>query len=180
MITEKKLYGGVIYLRQLEISDCTVEYVNWLNDPKVNQYLETKYVPQNLKTIREFVVSQRDHEASVLFAICMRDRDRHIGNIKIGPMNFQHRHADISYFIGDRKEWGKGIAKEAVSLVCDFGFEELNLQKIEAGTYDCAVGSQKVLKANGFQCEGTLRQHVLFEGAYRNCYMWGLLRSDRI
>jgi len=179
MITEKYLHGRVIYLRQIELADCTDEYVNWLNDTEINQYLETKYVTQTLETVKSFVISQRDNDHSVLFAICLRDDGRHIGNIKIGPVNPRHKHADISYFIGNRDMWGKGFAREAISLICGFGFNELGLHKIEAGTYECAVNSQKVLKANGFRCEGTLRQHVFFEQRYIDCFRWGLIREDR-
>lgn len=39
MITSKIETGKLVLLRQIELSDCTDTYVQWLNDPNVNQYL---------------------------------------------------------------------------------------------------------------------------------------------
>lgn len=143
MITAKILQGKQVYLRQIELSDCTDNYVRWLNDKEVNSFLETKWNRQDLKSITEFVESQRKNSHSILFAIILRESDRHIGNIKIGPVSAHYSHADISYFIGEKNYWKRGIATEAVSLICDFAFHELKLHKVEAGTYDCALGSRK-------------------------------------
>lgn len=109
MVTKKILFGGNILLRQIEMEDCTDSYVKWLNDSEVTQYLETKWSIQNLETIRDFVDAQRKNTHSILFAIITKENNVHIGNIKIGPVNEHHKHADISYFIGNKEYWNKGI-----------------------------------------------------------------------
>lgn len=179
MTINKIIAGELISLRQIEMRDCTKRYVEWLNDPEVNQYLETKWFRQDMESIEAFVKSQRENEHSILFAIISNEDNRHIGNIKIGPINMHYRHADISYFIGDKQFWNKGIATEAISLVCEFGFGELGLHRIEAGAYAAAVGSWKALEKNGFQREGVFREQVLLNGEYMDIYRYGLLRSGR-
>ena len=128
MITEKELHGEMISLRQIEMEDCTSLYVEWLNDPEVNRYLETRWSEQTMETIEEFVRDQRENNHSILFAIITNEDGRHIGNIKIGPINRHHNHADISYFIGDKKMWNKSVATEAIRLVTRFCFMDLKLQ----------------------------------------------------
>lgn len=177
MITDKMLKGKQIYLRQIEMSDCNDNYVRWLNDPEVNQYLETKWSEQNLDSIREFVNSQKINTHSVLFAI-VSNQGRHIGNIKIGPVHPRYNHADISYFIGEKEHWHKGIATEAIALVCDFGFNELSLNRIEAGAYDCAIGSWRALEKCGFKREGIFREQVFFNDRYIDVYRYAILRSE--
>ena len=168
----------MITLRQIEFADCTSIYVKWLNDPEVNQYLETRWITQDGNTIKEFVRGQRENDHSILFAITLSKQGTHIGNIKIGPIERHHSHGDISYFIGDKRYWNKGIATKAINLVCGFGFEELKLRRIEAGCYADAVGSWKALEKNGFVREGIFREQVLFHGAYMDIYRYGLLRRE--
>ena len=178
MITEKILNGEKISLRQISLQDCTNDYVDWLNDPEVNQFLETRWYNQDISSIKEFVKSQRENNHSFLFAIIYKENKRHVGNIKIGPINTHHNHADISYFIGDKKLWGKGLVTEAISLILQYAFDELELHRVEAGVYSEAIGSFKALEANGFQKEGIFREQVISNGKYIDVYRYGLLKNE--
>ena len=178
MLTDVRLSSGGVLLRQIELGDCTHSYVSWLEDPEVNQYLETRWSEQTLESVQSFVQSQLDSENSVLFAIILADDGRHIGNIKLGPINEHHRHADVSYFIGDKTMWGKGIATKAINLVCRYGFSDMNLHRIEAGAYAKAIGSQRALEKNGFIKEAVFRQQVLTNIGYDDVYRYGLLADE--
>ena len=126
----------------------------------------------------EFVKYQRENDHSILFAIRLSESDRHIGNIKIGSINTHHSHADISYFIGDKNLWHKGIATECINLISEFGFSDLCLHRIEAGTYSVAVGSWKALEKNSFKREGIFRKQIMIDGNYIDAYRYGLLKSE--
>lgn len=176
--TDIILHGEGISLRLISLQDCTDTYVKWLNDPEVNQYLETRWSNQNLDSIRDFVISQLDSDHSILFAIIADDMNRHIGNIKIGPINKHHNYASISYFIGDKSMWGKGIATKVIRLVCAFGFNELHLHRIEAGAYSAAIGSWKALEENGFKREAVFRKQVIAGDKYMDVYRYGILETE--
>lgn len=178
MVVSKQLIGESIYIRTIEKDDCTPTYVDWLNDPDVNQYLETRWDEQTMESIIEFVDFQRRNNHSILFAIILKEDNRHIGNIKIGPINEHHKHADVSYFIGEKSLWGRGIATEAINLICEFAFNELNLHKCEAGVYVEAIASWKALEKNGFKKEATFREHVISKGKYIDVYRYGLINSE--
>ena len=152
MIIKEHLDGRTICLRCIEETDCTDEYLRWLEDPEVNQYLETRWSEQSMDSIKSFVRQIRESEDSILFAIIEKETKKHIGNIKIGPINKNHQFAMISYFIGNREYWGKGIASEAIGLVTRFGFENLGLHKLLAGYYASNIGSGKALENNGYTC----------------------------
>lgn len=107
MITNEVLQGGRVNLRQLELADCGSHYLAWLNDPDINRYMETKWSIWDPESIRKFVEIQRQSSHSVLFAVIERLSGKHIGNLKIGPVHPHYRHADISYFIGDKKCMGR-------------------------------------------------------------------------
>lgn len=150
-----------IILRPLTLEDCTANYVEWLNDPEVNRYLETRWRHHTLADVRDFVASINTSEHSKLFGIVFRAESRHIGNIKIGPLNPIHRYADISYFIGDRNFWGKGLATQAIRAICRYGFENLKLESIQAGVYGGNTGSARALEKVGFVHVGSIPQRFI-------------------
>ena len=170
--------GTRVYLREVRQSDVNERYYAWLNDPEVNQFLETRFVPQSLESIAEFVKRMSGKSDEPFFAICTTDGEEHIGNIKIGPINWRHRHADVSLLIGEKRFWGKGYATEAIGLVTKFGFEVLNLMKLEAGCYEENEGSARAFEKCGYAREGLLRGHLLLNSHETNCIRLGLRAAD--
>lgn len=167
-----------IYLREVRLSDVGAVYYAWMNDPSVNQYLETRFFPRSLQNIEQHVQTLDGKADEVFFAICVKEGDQHIGNIKIGPINWVHRFADISLLIGDKNYWGKGMATEAIQLITDFGFRQLNLHKLKAGCYAKNEGSKKAFLKAGYVVEGTLRQHFFSNGIYQDAYQLGILKDE--
>ena len=53
--TKIRINGDRIYLRKVELNDVNQVYVDWLNDPKVNQYLETRFDVQTIGSVRKYV-----------------------------------------------------------------------------------------------------------------------------
>jgi ribosomal-protein-alanine N-acetyltransferase len=67
---------------------------------------------------------------------------------------------------------------EALKKVLQYGFEELNLNRIEALTSPENEISQKLILANGFMHEGELRSHFLKDDAFENSVFFALLRNE--
>lgn len=166
-----------LLLRALEPSDLNATYLSWLNDPAVNRYLETRFLPQTMEVLQSYWQAHRDDPACPWFAICLQADRRHIGNIKLGPIQWLHRRGDLSLFIGDRTCWRKGYASEAIALVRDWAFAELELQKLNAGIYASNIGSRRAFEKCGFSLEGTLRAEVVSCGGRMDVWKMGLPRS---
>ena len=166
-----------LLLRAIEISDLNSTYLSWLNDLEVNRFLETRFLPQTMEALQGYWQTHRDDPASPWFAICLQGDGRHIGNIKLGPIQWLHRRADISLFIGDSSCWGNGYASEAIALVRDWAFAELDLQKLNAGIYAGNHGSYRAFEKCGFCLEGTLRAEVVSRGQRLDLLRMGLPRS---
>lgn len=169
--------GKRIYLREVREEDVGETYYAWMNDKEINQYMETRFFPQGLGALRDYVKTHGQKPDEPWFAICLQDNGRHIGNIKLGPINYHHRTADVSYFIGEKDCWGKGYATEAIELVVRFAFEVLDLYKVSAETYARNVGSQKALEQNGFVREGVFKKQVAFQGRREDTFRFGLVKG---
>jgi len=148
-----RLEGEKVFLRLVSLGDCTARYVAWLADSEVNRFLETRWTIQDAAAIRDFVSKMTEDPNNYLFAIVERKDRLHIGNIKVGPVNRWHRFADISYFVGDRSYWGKGLATEAIRLATQFAFDKLDLRRVQAGVYETNTASVRALQNAGYEYE---------------------------
>jgi RimJ/RimL family protein N-acetyltransferase len=159
-------------LRELDVEDVSSRYKEWLDDPEVHQFLGTRFEAQTIECITEFVGLQRNRCDSFLLGIFIKDTKGHIGNIKLGPINKNHRSSHISYFIGEKTSWGLGYATEAVSCLTSWGFDVLNLERIEAGCHERNFGSLRVLLNCGYEVEGFFRQSNLERDGTRSGGFW--------
>ncbi len=169
--------GEKLKLRLLTLTDCQPYYLDWLLNPIINQYLETRWHKQDLEAIKAFVSDMHHSANNYLFAIIEKDSGKHIGNIKLGPINPFHQYADVSYFIGEKSAWGKGYATEAIALTTQFGFDKLELNSIQAGVYENNIGSIKALEKVGFKQCGRI-EGQLQANNQREAHLWfNLLRA---
>jgi len=164
--------------RILSVDDVTQCYVDWLNDPEVNRYLEIRHYQQTKESCREYVADMISNPSENLFGIYIRKTRRHIGNIKLGFVNKHHQRAQIALFIGDKTFWGKGLSTEAIKAITLWGFNELKLGKIEAGCYDNNKGSIRAFLKVGYQVEGHLRKNILFKGSRIDSFWLGVLPHE--
>jgi [ribosomal protein S5]-alanine N-acetyltransferase len=162
--------GERIILRDVKTSDVNQDYCNWMNDPEVNQYLETRHSVQTLDSIMEYVKRLEGNKDEIFFAICLKEDGKHIGNIKIGPINHIHKYADVSLVIGDKNQWGKGFATEAIKLITNYAFQVLNLNKLRAGCYEQNEGSKKAFEKAGYTVEAIFKNQYLYKGKYINSF----------
>ena len=167
-----------LYLRPLTDHDCTQTYVDWLNDPEISRFLETRHATQTTDSVCDFVRSVNARERECLFGIFLLASDRHIGNIKIGPIAMHHPLADVSLFIGDRQSWGMGYASEAIAALSRYAFDELGVKKLSAGMYAPNAGSYHAFRKAGFREEGHRRRHYMYEGELCDVIELGLCPED--
>jgi len=172
------LQGKDIYLREVRLSDVNEDYYHWMNDPGITRYLESRFFPNDIDSLKEYVNQRHKDRSNVFLAIVLRQGERHIGNIKLGPIDWIHKLADVGVLIGDKGSWGKGYATEAIGLVIQLAFHGLNLHKLTAGYYVDNKGSEKAFSNNGFVVEGIRRRHRFCEGSYMDTVVLGLLRDE--
>ncbi len=170
--------GERLYLRPITNEDVGSRYCDWLNDTMVNRYLETRYQTQTLESVANFVHDKIQSPDEYLMAICLNDGDRHIGNIKLGPIRARHALADVSLFIGDRDSWGKGYASQAIACITRFALDELHLNKVSASIYADNKGSVGAFINAGWRQEAVLRKHYVHDDRPMDIILMGLCRDE--
>jgi ribosomal-protein-alanine N-acetyltransferase len=89
----------------------------------------------------------------------------------------QHDRAEIGYDLWP-DYWGQGLMPEALQALVRFGFEQMELNRVEATTHTENLRSQRVLEKLGFQREGILREFYCRDGIYNNQVQFSLLRNE--
>lgn len=104
------------------------------------------------------------------------DRDKIVGVCGLTNIHWTARRAELSVYISPAI-MGKGIAKEALTLMYDYAFNEVNLHNIMAEVYDNnkALGFYKHL---GMKEDGVVRHTYFSEGKYGNSIMLSLLEEE--
>jgi len=166
MVKGRKFYGFLeserLYLRAVLPDDANEAYCRWMNDSEVNKYIESRFYPHTQERLRDYVSVKLGDAESPFFAIVLKVGDRHIGNIKLGPINMIHRFADIGIIIGEKDCWGKGYGTEAIRLIVEYAFNALNLHKVTAGFYEPNIQSIKAFEKAGFSQEGVRKSHCYY------------------
>jgi len=162
-------------IKILKEEDIGKDCVEWFLDTEIVRFSDNQYRKFTINGQKEYVRNCLSNKDIDLYGIF--DGNRHIGNIVICGFNSVHKKAEITYVVGDRKYWGKGVGSFAVLEITKKAINIYKLNKLFAGVVDANVGSRRVLEKNGFVLEGTRIKHLFYDGKFYNQLDYGLLLS---
>ena len=101
-----------------------------------------------------------------------------IGWCGFHTLYLDHDRAEIGYVMTNENMRNHGFMKEALQATLTFGFNTMNLKRIEAFAAEYNRASIGLLEQYGFQREGVLRKHYKVNGIHEDSTVFGLLRKD--
>ncbi|WP_240723694.1 GNAT family N-acetyltransferase [Flavobacterium sp. J27] len=113
-----------------------------------------------------------ENKSQFTFGIKIKTSNEFMGGIGLKVDNKFNR-AELGYWIAE-KYWNLGYATEAVKAILNFGFTELNLNKIYATHLEENIASGKVMIKNGMVKEGELKEHTKKGKEYKNLIQYRL------
>ncbi len=170
--------GTLVVLRPLERADLNERYLGWLNDPEVTRYTETGIFPSTAEDLDNYYRSVTGSKNDVMLAVVDKKSGRHIGNVKLGPIHWVHRRATFGILIGEKDCWGRGVGLEATRLMVEYGFQRLNLNRIDLGVFAEHEAAVRCYEQAGFKVEGRMREDLFLDGEYKDRLRMGLLRAE--
>jgi len=111
------------------------------------------------------------------WGIVYKENNKLIGTGGFHILNNVHKRAEIGYALS-QAYWNKGIMTEAMKEMLRFGFEYLQLNRIEAFCKIENTASERVMQKCGMIKEGILRQHIFVKEKYHDMNMYSMLKSD--
>lgn len=149
--------------------------LRWLRDPEVVWRSQQRHRNHTLSTQLRYInsFSGKSH----LWGIYLFDTGEHIGNVS-ARHDDANNVSDVGIMIGERKHWGKGLAKEAWLRVCYWLLDKDGgqIRKLEAGCAKDNVAMVKIITGSGFVQEGELLNHFLFDGHPVSMLLFGRVK----
>jgi RimJ/RimL family protein N-acetyltransferase len=173
------IVGQKCRLRPLQRSDLT-RSIEWHNDSTTRNAVLGYRFPVTEKMEQSWydriLTDQGGKRAS--FAVEDLADDTHVGFVHLSDIDWPCRSAHFGIVIGVTTRQNRGIGAEATELILIYGFETLNLDRIELRVIDDNDRARHIYRRLGFEEEGRLRRAAFSNGAARNVIVMGLLREE--
>lgn len=106
-----------------------------------------------------------------------KGQDELVGTCGLFAWNRAWRKCTLGYELNQRAR-GQGLMHEALRACLAWGFEHMQLNRVEALVHPRNAASQRSVERLGFQREGLLRQAGHWGGQFHDMLQYGLLRTD--
>lgn len=149
------------------------------SDPAVCRYLPWgawASIDVARERLERYVASMAAGETVHLLIIARAD-GAVLGDCTLFHLDAQCRRAEVGYSLA-AAAWGRGIVQEAVGALLRFGFDAMDLNRVEADIDPRNAASARSLERLGFVREGLLRERWIVEGEVSDSALYGLLRRD--
>lgn len=170
-----------LLLRQITRDDGGAMFAYFSKD-EVTQYYDLASfteLEQAEKLIDAF--QQRyEQQAGIRWGITLHSNpERLIGSIGYHNWQKEHFKAEVGYELTP-EYWRQGIMTEAMNPVLQYGFDHLELNRIEAFIDPHNISSRRLLEKSGLAEEGLLRDYFFEKGQFVDAVIFGMLKKERI
>lgn len=126
----------------------------------------------------QFILNQYEYNKQVApWGIEYKENGRLIGTINFISWQPKHKSAELGYVISP-DYWGKGIGTEATKKVIEYGFENMDLVRIQARCLVGNIGSSRVMEKAGMTFEGILRKVAFIKGEHQDLKVYSILKDE--
>jgi len=169
------MQGKRVVLRPVEERDLAL-LARWRNDPHNRRFFFSPFLinPGGQKRWYEDLLADRSRLILMIDTV----EGKTVGMIGLNRIDWRNQEAESGMFLLDPEQRGQGYAEEAVMLMTNYAFEELNLHRLYAEIYDFNQGVIAMSKLFGFKEEGVLRQAAFTDGRFHDKVILGLLREE--
>lgn len=171
------LVGKNLKLNALEAEDLP-KLSPWFEDVEFLRFYDmVPAIPKSRKGLED-LLDYYSAEDKMIFAIRRIDSGDIIGVAGFDEILWNSGVATTFIGIGDKASHGKGFGKEAMHLLLDFGFNELNFHRIQLNVIAYNHRAIRLYEGAGFKKEGVFRELIFRDGKRYDLYLYGLLRDE--
>lgn len=181
----EKIYGDLpileterLILRKVTIEDIQDMYL-YGSDEEVSKYVtwNTHETISDTKGFVEFVLNKYENKQVSPWGIECKENGKFIGTIDFVWWQPNNKTAEIGYVIS-KDYWRKGLTSEVAKEIIKFGFEKMDLVRIQARCDVENIGSARVMEKAGMSFEGIIRKGIFVKGMHRDLKMYSILKEE--
>ena len=177
------LKGNLVHLAAVDPEEVSKLFATWDRDSEYRRLLDIS--PPRLhssKAIKDWLEKELGDQGNTLhwFTIRAVADNQLLGDIVIDVTQWNARDSFVGLGIGPRNFWGKGFGTEAMQLILQYAFTELNLRRVTLTVFEYNQRAIRSYEKVGFRHEGRQRDRILREGKRWDILCMGILREDWI
>ena len=174
----EKIFTDRLILRKLTPEDYQFIFENFPKQ-KIQEELGLHSDEEFLKEKQKFEQGYSMYNRSLVhFQLIEKNSNIILGGAGFHNWNPVHFRAELGYHLHLEESKRKGFMTEAVKPILEYGFQKMNLNRIEACTGPENVASLKILQKFGFKQEGYLRQHYHWKDQIFDSLIFSLLKTE--
>lgn len=165
----------MVSLRKLKLSDAE-RFATLANTKNIWQFMRDSFpYPYSKNEAIQFIDYCNEHTENHIFGIMYKNEL--VGATGLHAQDDINRYSmELGYWLGEAY-WNKGIATQTVALILQYGFDNLDINRIFAGTLQSNLASAKVLEKNNFKLEGITKQSAYKNSQFQDEYHFAILKE---
>ncbi|MFT9496396.1 GNAT family N-acetyltransferase [Anaerosolibacter sp.] len=164
-------------LRKFNMEDIDGVF-QYASDPEVARYAlwkPHKSMEESKSTIERYIQSYENHTGTV-WGIYHNEEKKVIGSAGFIKCDDYFKRGEIGYTLA-RKYWGQGYATELLNRLIGFGFNQLNLHRIEGICHIGNLASARVMEKAGMIQEGILRGYFYKDNNHSDVRIYSIIHE---
>lgn len=172
------LTGKLVRLREYREEDIKVAQ-RYMNDPDTIKSLGIRVpFPFTYADEKKFVEDNSAFKDEYNFAIESLDEPRYIGGCGMHNLDWKNSKVGVGIAIGDKRLRGKGYGTDAMKVLVNFIFNEMNINKIKLGVFAFNEGAIRCYEKVGFQREAIFKKELYRSGKFHDVIYMSIFRDD--
>jgi len=149
-----------------------------LSDPEIIKYYGVSYKTlEDTKAQMQFFTDLEKDETGIWWAVCSLDDKTFYGAGGLNSLSKEHKKAEIGFWLLT-EFWGQGIMTEVMPIICNYGFDNLGLHRIEGLVETDNLNCKNAMKKLDFKHEGTMRDCEIKSGKFISLDIYAKLRNE--
>lgn len=149
--------------------------VKWINDPANNAFLHYDLPLEVGKTEAWF---EKNKDRTDRYDAVIEVDGTPVGLIGLLSVDHTNKKAEYYVTLGEREYLGTGVAGRALSMMIEFAFTEMGLNRVYFYTEVDNVAAAKSCERMGFRREGLLKNDLFSKGRFVDRYVYGITKKD--
>ncbi|NPV91158.1 MAG: GNAT family N-acetyltransferase [Firmicutes bacterium] len=175
-----RILGKKVDLREYRLEDLDA-IREWVNDRETVRNLDDVFIyPHTLNMTEEYLnrILEDKLENERHFVIASHETDEYLGQVALMHVDWRSRIATLGIVIAQKENRDQGYGREAIELVLDFAFGQLNLHRVELCVREYNTRGCHLYLKCGFVEEGRKRKHYYIDGQYTDTILMGILKEE--
>ncbi|WP_082235527.1 GNAT family N-acetyltransferase [Halobacillus massiliensis] len=173
--------NAILHRQRLSLGTVTDEHLleieKWFLNSQFMRNLDAEPArPKNLDSLKKWREEALNSDKHFLFSIS--ESDNFIGYVELSGILWNQRNGWVAIAIGNPDNQAKGHGSEAMELLINYAFHELNLHRLQLTVFEYNQHAISLYKKLGFTYEGAQREFVIRDGEAYDMLMYGLLQRE--